>query len=114
MIHQEYLKSKQWHYSNKARNQHKIIKTKLEELILSLPLNEDYFDTHAKISKIIKQNYLNNYDALIKYIKEKDEIGHGSKKDTSKNFKFRCGNANLVFKYYNKKLIIPITIKTEC
>ena len=51
MIHQEYLKSKQWHYSNKARNQHKIIKTKLEELILSLPLNEDYFDTYAKISQ---------------------------------------------------------------
>ena len=48
MIQQEYLKSKQWHYSNKARNQHKIIKTKLEELLLSLPLEEDYFDTYTK------------------------------------------------------------------
>lgn len=75
MIHQEYLKSKQWHYSNKARNQHKIIKTKLEELILSLPLNEDYFDTYAKnFSKLTNRIHLNNYDALIKYIKEKDEI----------------------------------------
>lgn len=75
MIRQEFLKSKQWHYSFQSRNQRKIIKTKLEELLLSLPLEADYFDTYTKnFQQLTYRVHLNNYDALFKYIKKKDEI----------------------------------------
>ena len=75
MVEQGFLKSRQWHHSNNEKKQLKFIKTKLEELLLSLPLQGDYFDTYSKnFSELTYKIHTNNNDALIKYINAKDEI----------------------------------------
>ena len=75
MVEQGFLKSRQWHHSNNEKKQLKFIKTKLEELLLSLPLQGDYFDTYDKnFSELTYKIHTNNKDALIKYINAKDEI----------------------------------------
>ena len=75
MVEQGFLKSRQWHHSNNEKKQLKFIKTKLEELLLSLPLEGDYFDTYSKkFSELTYKIHTNNKDALIKYINAKDEI----------------------------------------
>ena len=48
MIEQEFLISKQWHSSTNEKKQQKFIKTVLEDLLLSLPLESAYFDTYSK------------------------------------------------------------------
>ena len=75
MVGQGFLKSRQWHHSNNEKKQLKFIKTKLEELLLSLPLEGDYFDSYSKnFSELTYKIHTNNKDALIKYINAKDEI----------------------------------------
>jgi hypothetical protein len=75
MVELGFLKSRQWHHSNNEKKQLKFIKTKLEELLLSLPLEGDYFDTYSKnFSELTYKIHTNNKDALIKYINAKDEI----------------------------------------
>ena len=75
MLEQGFLKSRQWHHSNNEKKQLKFVKTKLEELLLSLPLEGDYFDTYSKnFSELTYKIHINNKDALIKYINAKDEI----------------------------------------
>jgi len=75
MVGQGFLKSRQWHHSNNERKQLKFIKTQLEELLLSLPLEGDYFDSYSKnFSELTYKIHINNKDALIKYINAKDEI----------------------------------------
>jgi len=75
MVEQGFLISRQWNHSNNEKKQLRFIKTKLEELLLSLPLQGDYFDTYSKIfSELTYKIHTNNNDALIKYINAKDEI----------------------------------------
>ena len=75
MVEQGFLKSRQWHHSNNEKKQLNFIKTKLEVLLLSLPLEGDYFDTYSKnFSELTYKIHTNNKDALIKYINVKDEI----------------------------------------
>lgn len=75
MVEQGFLISRQWNHSNNEKKQLRFIKTKLEELLLSLPLQGDYFDTYSKnFSELTYKIHTNNNDALIKYINAKDEI----------------------------------------
>ena len=75
MVEQGFLISRQWNHSNNEKKQLRFIKTKLEELLLSLPLQGDYFDTYSKkFSELTYKIHINNKDALIKYINAKDEI----------------------------------------
>ena len=75
MIEQGYLKSKQWSFSGRHKKQERCIKTILEELLLSLPLESDYFETYSKnFSELTYKIHLNKKDALIKYINTVDEI----------------------------------------
>lgn len=108
MIEQEFLISKQWHSSANEKKQQKFIKTVLEDLLLSLPLESAYFDTYSKnFSNLTYKIHINNKDALIKHINFKEISVKDLKRMPLKIINLKTVMNNIysnIIKQKNKKL----------
>jgi len=108
MIEQEFLMSKQWHSSINEKKQQKFIKAALEDLLLSLPLENAYFDTYSKnFSNLTYKIHINNKDALIKHINLKEVSVKDLKRMPLKIINLKTVMNNIysnIIKQKNKKL----------